>query len=121
MATSKSNNGEEKCIGGVFLFSGRPNPEWEISEDDVTELMEIWNTLIPLRSGHQLASKLGYQGCFLRCPNNREWIAFKEVVTLRKFDAYEYRKDRGRKFEKKLLSSAPRGVLPPSFHANRML
>ncbi len=121
MVTSKSNRGDKKCIGGVFLFSGRPNPEWELGEDAITELLKVWNTLKPMRSGHQPAPKLGYQGCYLRCPNNQEWIAFEGVVTLRKFDTLEYRQDGERKFEKKLLSSAPKGVLPLSFNANQLL
>ena len=103
------------------MFSGRPNPEWEISEDTIAELLKIWNVLTPMRSGHQPVPKLGYQGCFLRCPNDEEWIAFEGMVTLRRPDAYEYRRDEGRKFEKRLLSSAPRGVFPPSFYANRLL
>jgi hypothetical protein len=122
MVTSKSNKGKRKCIGGVFLFSGRPNPTWQISEDALMELMTIWNALTPIRNGHQPASKLGYQGCFLRCPNNEEWIALEGAVTLRKFDVSEYRRDEERRFEKTLLSSAPEGVLPTSFFKlNRLL
>jgi hypothetical protein len=122
MVTSKSAKTMQKCVGGVLLFSGRPNPTWQVSADTVAKLMTIWNVLTPAENEKLSTPKLGYQGCFLKCPNNEEWTAFEGIVMRRKLDAFEYRRDKERTFEKTLLSSAPKGILPPSFpKQNRLL
>lgn len=56
---------------------------------------------------------LGYRGACLRGPRDREWLAFKGIVSLRTPAGIEVRSDDARKFEKTLLFSAPAGVLPP--------
>jgi hypothetical protein len=42
----------------------------------------------------------------------REWFAYGGVVTLKAGDPPESRQDKNRAFERLVLASAPRGVLP---------
>ncbi len=112
MDTSKSAK-NQKCVGGALVFSGRENPKWEIEKELYSELMAIWDSLKPIQSVNPTTPRLGYQGCFLRCPNDKEWIAFEGLVTLKTLKLSVYREDKYRKFEKKILSSAPKDTLPP--------
>jgi hypothetical protein len=56
---------------------------------------------------------LGYRGCFLRAVNGeREWVAYRGVVTLRTPAGDESREGEGREFESILIKSAPAGLIP---------
>ena len=52
---------------------------------------------------------LGYRGCFVRDPEGRTWTVYRELVTL----SSETRRDDERRFERRVLASAPAGTLPP--------
>jgi hypothetical protein len=113
MAISKSGKEQQGWAAGAFLYSGRPDPVWKISNSVARKLLEIWHSL-PIsdeKAGPQ-PGRLGYRGCFLRGSDNREWIAFNGVGSLREEKGVETRKDVARKFEKQLLSSAPKRLLP---------
>jgi hypothetical protein len=115
MGTSKLTKGQKPCIGGVYIFSGRPDPTWQVEEVIVQRLEEIWDLLEPLADECPSAPPLGYRGCFLRCATGREWFTYGGVVTLKTGGGCESRKNKDRKFEKILLSSAPKGIFPVSF------
>jgi hypothetical protein len=48
----------------------------------------------------------------MRCSADEEWTAFGGVVTLRTDEGSQSRMDGERSFEKRLLASAPKGMLP---------
>ena len=109
MATSKSG---ETWIAGAFLYSGRPDPTWPVSAAAARALQKLWAALPPTAEQAPNPSRLGYRGAFLRDPLHREWIAFGRLVSLNTPAGIEVRADAERQFEKDLLASAPKGLLP---------
>jgi hypothetical protein len=113
MAISKSSNRRQKWLGGVHLFSGRPDPCWAVSAAAARRLQGIWSTLEPWTGGALPVPQLGYRGFFLRGPDV-EWHAYVGMVIRKAGDRSEMRRDKERAFEKALLASAPKGVLSAS-------
>lgn len=109
MATSKS---PEKWIAGARLYSGRRDPTWEISKEVAKKLLELWDALPPSSGAEPSTSRLGYRGVFLRGPGGREWKAFDGAASLSGHGGVEVRIDIAREFEKNLMASAPKDLLP---------
>jgi hypothetical protein len=112
MDTSKSSKELKTWIGGASIFSGRPDPTWSVGKIVAQKLVDIWSLLEPFTGECPSAPPLGYRGCFLRSATDQEWTAYGGVVTLKTDEGYESRRDKDRRFEKLLLSSAPEGALP---------
>jgi hypothetical protein len=95
----------------VFLFSGRPDPEWNLEPVTVAELMAVWHALdrSPVEPLNQ-TRLLGYGGCFVRNSQGGLWTAFERVVTLESLGHKESRSDPAKKFEMRILASAPDSV-----------
>jgi hypothetical protein len=117
MATSSSKDPTAKqalrWVGRASVFSGRPDPEWEVTDDLASRLIAIWGRL-PRHSGR--ASEpggLGYRFSSLSSNDRRRWVAFDKVVRYESPEGTELRRDERREFERRLLESAPAGVLPP--------
>jgi hypothetical protein len=112
MVTSRSAKKKE-WTAGAFLYSGRPDPVWDIPERVVKRLQEVWKSSPVAEAQRELRSAgLGYRGAFLRGPGQHEWIAGNGLALLRTPKGVETRRDDAREFEKILLSSAPQGLLP---------
>jgi hypothetical protein len=114
MKTSRKRAG---WTAGASVFSGRPDPVWEVKPAVAARLEKIWRTLKPAEIEPPPFPSLGYRGCFLKGPRGQEWFTFAGVVTLRSSrrpqSRPETRKDPAKKFERTLLASAPAGQLPP--------
>jgi len=108
----KSNRGPRKCVAGAFIFSGRPDPTWEVGEVFVKKVEKIWNGLSEWGGELTSAPPLGYRGCFIICKSDIEWFAYGSVVTMKTVKGHESRMDKNRNFERLLLDSAPEGILP---------
>jgi hypothetical protein len=105
---------EDGCTGTALVFSGRPDPEWPVSAGARDELVAIWAALTRDAPAPAPVPALGYRGCALRCPRDEEWLASGGVVTHTAVSgAVERRSDPERSFERLLLSTAPRGAVPP--------
>jgi hypothetical protein len=95
------------------VFSGRPDPGWEVPPSLAGALTSLWEAL-PADGETPSPPPLGYRGCVLRDPGGREWAAYGGVVRLSVDGALrETRRDPGRVWERRLLASAPPGLLPP--------
>ena len=113
MVTLKSNNNSNLWIGGAILFSGRSDPEWILEEKHVEHLMQIWNGLPSAPGNIIIPNILGYKGCFISTNDKKKWITFRGKVTFYENDkAIESRIDTGRVFEKKIIDTAPKDVIP---------
>lgn len=113
MAISKSGSNVQGWTAGAHLYSGRRDPAWNVPERVMKQLLAMWKALP--HAGEQKEvhlGGLGYRGSFLKDNDKREWIAFNGLVSLRTGAGTQVRKDAARKFEKLLLSSAPKGLLP---------
>ena len=84
---------------------------WEVDDIIVKKLEEIWIKLTECRDKLPSVPLLGYRGCFIRCKNNVEWHVYGCVVTLNDGKKSKSRINH-KKFERLLLSSAPKGLLP---------
>lgn len=102
----------KECIAGALIFSGRPDPTWNVSETVVKKLEKIWNRLSGWGDALPSAPPLGYRGCFIKCKPDMEWFAYNGVVTMKTVKGHESRTDKNRAFERLLLDSAPEGTLP---------
>lgn len=114
MDTSKSSERAGGYVGGVSVFSGRRDPEWEVSEGLARSLLSLWESLEAYRGAAPAPPPLGYRGSFLR-GGGREWLAYRGSVSLREGGRVESRLDAGRRFERLILSAAPDGAVPYSF------
>lgn len=86
---------------------------WDVRDGVAKKLVEIWDSLpVADEKAESAPGRLGYRGCFLRDATTREWQAVGGVVSLRSKSLVEVRADPVRKFEKNLIASAPKGVLP---------
>jgi hypothetical protein len=114
MAISKSADPHNKWRAEALAFSGRPNPEWAVSEAEAGRLMQLWDSMKPATNSAVSIATLGYRGCALKGSENQEWLANRGVVSLRKSGTViESRGDPERDFERLLLLSAPEGLIPP--------
>ncbi len=114
MGTSKSSEQAAEYLAGVSIFSGRPDPTWTVSQSAAERLKSLWDSLEASARPQPSPPPLGYRGCFLKdTTKEREWVAYKGVVTLKTPTGDEARADENRKFESLLLKSAPEGLIPP--------
>jgi hypothetical protein len=113
MGTSKSSE-QAEYLAGVSIFSGRPDPSWTVSPGVAERLQSLWDSLETSDRIQPQPPPLGYRGCFLKDKmQEREWVAYQGVVTLKTRAGDEARRDEGRQFESLLLHSAPAGLIPP--------
>jgi hypothetical protein len=102
-------------IATTEIFSGRSNPEWQLEIREAESLVDLWKLLPQFKDDLPIPPTLGYRGCYLRDVfGDREWYAFGGVVSLEKIDGADRRVDEARQFERRLLGSAPSGMLPDS-------
>ncbi len=107
-----------KCIVRVLIFSGRPDPTWKIEEPTMKALEKIWVSLVTMREEPQSTPPLGYRGCLVICDSAVEWLAYKNWIMRKSRNMTESRYDKDRKFEKLVISSAPKGLVPLSLIEN---
>jgi hypothetical protein len=114
MATSKSHDvgGGKQWTASALVYSGLKDPQWHIPEAVEKKLLAIWDDLPASSNTPASTARLGYRGVVLRSPSGSEWTAFAGSVSLRSNNIISTRDDPARRFEKTLLSSAPKGVLP---------
>jgi hypothetical protein len=101
-----------KCVGCAFIFSGRPDPTWRVKEELAQSLEAIWDELEPTAEQEPQRPKLGYRGCSIQCTPDKEYTAYKGIVTKQVGNITESRKDETKRFEELLLATAPKGILP---------
>jgi hypothetical protein len=94
----------------AFLFSGRPNPQWPLTEEQATDWMKLWEAATPsVKEARQLAI-LGYTGCKLHHDKHSYWLMADGCVSFFDQDTVINRSDPGRKMEYFLLHTAPEEV-----------
>ena len=97
------------------MFSGRPDPVWTITERQRASLIRLWTRLGPTRERQPTAPSLGYRGAELACPSGERWFAYGGVASLTVNRIEELRADPKRAFERAILETAPRGMVPRVF------
>jgi hypothetical protein len=97
----------------VHVFAGRPDPTWTVAEADAAALLAQWEGLASATAAAPSPPPLGYRGVTLRAGDGTTWHAYAGVVELRRLDDSVRRSDPQRDWERRLLATAPPGVLPP--------
>lgn len=98
----------ESWTAGAAIFSGRPDPAWEVPAEEAERIVSSWEASPPAREPAAKAPPLGYRGCWLRAPDGREWRAGGGVVE----SSGDARADDGGAVEQAILATAPKGTLP---------
>lgn len=107
----------DRCIVTVLVYSGRPDPHWEIEGERLEEVKKLWERLPPSSTPPPRAPLLGYRGCAVHCTSGEQWFGYEGVVTFKSGATARaaYRLDPKRLFEKAMLESAPVDALPKQF------
>jgi len=93
---------------GALLYSGRPDPSWTVAPRHAAAWVQAFNDLMPALSPIPNQARLGYRGAWLQSSDGRRWNAFMLIA----WHSNDGRADVGRALERKLIESAPAGVLP---------
>ena len=118
MATSNSKDPSARqparWVGRASVFSGRPDPVWEVPDEVASGLIDLWSRLPAEPRPRSEPGGLGYRFSALSSSDRqRRWVAFGGVVRYESPVGSELRRDEGGEFERRLLGSAPAGLLPP--------
>jgi hypothetical protein len=105
----------KRYSGSIQVFSGRPNPVWEIPIETGNELECAWEKLKPFEGKTLFEAVLGYQGCKLCVNTGVEFWTYRGVISKKSKEQVEFRLDEDRKIEKQILNSAPAGLIPDDF------
>lgn len=97
----------EGWTAGAAIFSGRPDPEWEVVAEAAELIVSRWNAAPRAPVLAREPPPLGYRGCWLRAPDGREWRAGRGVVAF----GGESRADVDGAIENSILATAPECVL----------
>ena len=87
----------------AHLYSGRPNPEWELPPELGAQLDELWMRLPALEEAPPERPPLGYRGYVVERPDGTRYVGVPGAV--RRGD--ERRVDRDGEFERLVLESQP--------------
>src|SRR5258708_5855617 len=109
MDTARSADLKHECTATALIFSGRRDPQWRVPVETARRLKQLWQQLERFDRAPPPAPALGYRGSILDCGNDGRWVAYGDVVET----ARSYRHDPERRFERALLGSAPKGLIPP--------
>jgi hypothetical protein len=108
-----TSNSDKLWTAGALLFSGRPNPVWQLEPELARDLIRLWSQLPPrLAQPPPSQPRLGYSGCFLRSNEGEQWQAVGTSVTRTHLGVSDTRFDQEKQFEKTLVRSAPDDLLP---------
>ena len=91
----------------ALLFSGRRNPEWELTPGQQLQWQELWKQAPATNERATLVSKLGYTGCRLQPDEHSYWLISGGCVSFYQKDAVLSKLDGGRKMELFLLNTSP--------------
>jgi hypothetical protein len=104
------------CTATALIYSGRPDPEWELAHEQLETLKRIWQQLPPSKIAPPSPPPLGYRGAAIRCNSGEEWLAYGNIVTFKRGASRpKHRVDDQRRFEQTLLGAAPLNALPAGF------
>lgn len=112
MGTSRSTDIAGPCTAGVYLYSGRADPAWRLAEAEVSELVDAWERLQPSVVAPGKRPRLGYSGSWMIDATGRRWHAFDGRARLSTREGELLKIDPDRAFERKIVDSAPSGLLP---------
>ena len=113
MSYLQLNSIPAKTNAKVFLPNADINPEWNIGQKEQKRLIEIWNKMKSYDVKEiNFKNDIFYTGCQYNLDDGRNWFAYKGITVMRDGKITEVKKDENRNFEKKILKTAPKNVVP---------
>ena len=103
------------CRAICHIYSGRPDPGWELTGKQSEQAEKIWSSLEETSDRESFPSILGYRGVSITCEDGKEFFTFNKKVRGEINNRVMWKVDESSKFEKFLLSTAPSGLLPEGF------
>ena len=100
------------AVASVMLYSGRPDPEWSLSKENVMRIFDLWESLAVVPDPPEHGSQLGYRGVRVIIADGTEFTAFGGTVLRRIHAQPECRSDPTGGVERLVIASAPPGLLP---------
>ncbi len=94
----------------VLLFSGRPNPEWVLTELQQKEWMQLWQQAPLSNTDVEEPSILGYTGCKLYFNEHSHWQLYNGCVSFFEYGKITSKKEDEKRMELFLLNTAPEEV-----------
>ena len=92
------------------IYSGRPDPRWEIAEDQVDQFINFWQNAGLSQTEVTIPSKSGYKGLRL-LGDDKQFIIYNEIITCIQKTLRTSKKDDNRIIERFLLNTAPDPIL----------
>jgi hypothetical protein len=100
----------KKWRATALLFSGRQNPEWELTAAQQKNWMLLWKHASLSDAEVKSPSILGYTGCRLQYDEHSHWQLYNGCVSFYEKETVFSKKDEERQMELFLLSTAPEEV-----------
>lgn len=93
-----------------MLFSGRTNPQWQLTAADAEKFLASWANA-PLSATHvKIPSLPGYTGCRIIKDHSCYWLIYGGIITQFNAHAMTSRVDINHETEKWLLHTAPKEI-----------
>ncbi len=107
MVTSRSNRKKWRCR--LLIYSGRPDPQWPITEAVVDEWLKVCLDAPLANDTVPDAAALGYRGVIFYKGNDYYYI-FNGHIRYMEQEKSILKRDEGRKLERRILDTAPKPV-----------
>jgi hypothetical protein len=107
MPTNKLNRKKWQCR--LLIYSGRPDPQWPITESAVEEWLKICHNAPLAHDMVPEAAALGYRGVIFHRGNDYYYIFDGHIRYMEK-ELSILKQDAGRQLEKKILETAPTDI-----------
>ncbi|MBL7702808.1 MAG: hypothetical protein JNM14_11195 [Ferruginibacter sp.] len=101
---------DKKWNATTLLFSGRQNPQWELTPAQQKNWMLLWKQAPLHNEDVKQPSILGYTGCRLQYDEHSRWQLYNGCISFFEKDKVFSKKDEERQMEMFLLNTAPEEV-----------
>jgi hypothetical protein len=92
------------------IYSGRPDPRWEIDQDQVDRFMSLWQKAGLSQTEASTPSRSGYKGLRM-IGDEKQFIIYDEIITCIEKTRRTSKNDENRVIERFLLNTAPEKIL----------
>jgi len=100
---------KQQCIVIALIYSGRPDPRWELSDEQREHFFNYWNDAILSGTEVKQSTSSGYRGTRLVTPE-KSYLIYNQIITCFEKTERVTKKDKERKMEIFLLNSAPKEI-----------
>lgn len=97
---------KQRCIVIALIYSGRPDPNWELGDEQYEYFLSYWNDAKVSGNEVKQSTVSGYRGTRLVTPE-KSYLIYDQTITCFEKTERVSKKDEQRKMEIYLLNSAP--------------